>query len=120
MKKLLLILFIIANIKGFSQISAVSGGSDQGSDDKVSFTVKFDKSLQTKDGYYLNGYVVQISDKQADKFHCKTIKISGKVTVVKGLDSQPKEYDDQGNEIFSQGRQGDTNFILSPKIKIVK
>ncbi|THU37971.1 hypothetical protein FAM09_14885 [Niastella caeni] len=66
----------------------------------------------TKDGIYLNGYVVNISYDKLMKLNGKRVRISGKVTIVKGL----KHYND--GEI-RQGRQEDTKHILRPKIKII-
>ena len=85
----------------------------------VTFTVKFDKSSATKDGYYLNGYVVDISYEQAKKLNGKKIKISGKVSIVSGLNNKPKEYDENGQEIVRQGRAEDTKHILFPVIEIL-
>src|SRR5688572_3110745 len=52
---------------------------------KVSFVTIFDKNNETKDGYYVNGYVVNIDYETGQKLHTKKIKITGKVTIVKGL-----------------------------------
>lgn len=64
----------------------------------------------TKDGMYMNGYVVNIDYEQASKLNGKTIRVTGKVTIVKGLD--PKDE-------VKQGRSADTKHIRSPKIKIL-
>jgi uroporphyrinogen-III decarboxylase len=85
----------------------------------VSFIVKFDKKNATKDGYYLGGYIVEVDYDQAKKLYGKKVKITGRVHIVKGLKSQPKEYDKNGNEIMEQGRQGDAKHILSPVIEII-
>jgi hypothetical protein len=74
---------------------------------RASFVTKIDINQATKDGIYLNGYVVNIP-----KLNGKKVRVSGKVTVVKGL----KHYND-GQE--RQGREEDTKHILRPKIKIV-
>lgn len=79
---------------------------------KVSFLTNIDIEHATKDGIYLNGYVVNIPYDKLTKLNGKMVRISGKVTVVKGL----KHYTD--GEI-RQGRQEDTKHILKPKIKIV-
>lgn len=67
----------------------------------------------------MNGYVVNISYEEASKLNGKTIKVTGKVKIVKGLDSESKEFAANGEEILKQGRSGDTKHILSPKIKIL-
>jgi hypothetical protein len=79
---------------------------------KVSFATNIDIKQATKDGIYLNGYVVNIPYDKLTELNGKTVRISGKVTIVKGL----KHYTD--GEI-RQGRQEDTKHILKPKIKIV-
>ena len=78
----------------------------------VSFVTKVDIRHATKDGIYLNGYVVDIPYNKAKALHGKTIQVSGKVTIVKRV------LNDHNGEV-SQGRQVDTKHILHPKIKIV-
>ncbi len=79
----------------------------------VSFVTVLDITNATKDGIYLNGYVVDIGYEQAKKLNGKKIRVTGKVTIVKGLKNLP------GNEI-RQGRKEDTKHIRSPKIEIIK
>jgi hypothetical protein len=79
---------------------------------RASFVTKIDINQATKDGIYLNGYVVNIPYDKMIKLNGKKVRVSGKVTVVKGL----KHYND-GQE--RQGREEDTKHILRPKIKIV-
>ncbi len=69
---------------------------------------------------YMNGYVVNISYEEAEKLHGKTVEVSGKVTVRKGLNNLPKEYEENGDEIIGQGRMEDTRYIESPVIKILE
>ena len=85
----------------------------------VTFVVIFDTTKETKDGYYLNGYVVNIDHKQAKKLNGKKIRVTGSVTIIKGLDDQPQEHDSNGNPIITQGRNQDTRHILNPGIEIV-
>ena len=80
---------------------------------KVSFVTVFDKNNATKDGYYVNGYVVNIDYETGQSLHMKKVKITGKVTIVKGI----KPY--QAGEEIMQGRYGDTKHILKPTIKIL-
>ncbi len=79
---------------------------------KVCFVTKIDIRQATKDGIYLNGYVVNIPYDKLMKLNSKKVRISGKVTIVKGL----KHYNDG---VIRQGREEDTKHILKPKIKIV-
>lgn len=100
----------------FLLLSLVTHGSLlQGQDTtnkKVSFVTNIDIKKATKDGIYLNGYVVNIPYDKLTELNGKTVRISGKVTIVKGL----KHYTD--GEI-RQGRQEDTKHIIKPKIKII-
>ena len=80
--------------------------------DTVSVVTKIDIQQATKDGIYLNGYVVNIPYDKLLKLNGKKVLISGKVTIIKGL----KHYNDG---VARQGREEDTKHILKPKIKIV-
>ena len=118
-----IILTIILLSNCISARGVSSGGSMtqvQSSDSVVSFVTVFDINTATKDGYYLNGYVVTIDHKQAEKINGRKIKVSGEVTIEKGLDHQPVEYDKAGNKIISQGREQDTKHIVKPSIEILK
>ena len=79
---------------------------------KVSFVTKIDSRLATKDGIYLNGYVVNIPHDEIVKLNGRKVRISGNVIIVKGL----KHYKDS---IDRQGRRNDTKHILDPTIVIV-
>lgn len=83
------------------------------SKNKVSFISVFDKDNATKDGYYVNGYVVNIDYDAGQKLHMKKVKITGKVTIVKGL-----KHNKPGEPII-QGRYDDTKHILKPRIEVV-
>lgn len=88
--------------------------------DTVSFVVRFSTSTATKDGYYLNGYVVSLETTEAARLNGKMIRVSGIVTTVPGIASQPAEYDDKGNRIINQGRDENTLHILKPVVEIVR
>lgn len=79
---------------------------------KVSFVTKIDIQEATKDGIYLNGYIVNIPYDQLLKLNGKTVRIKGRVTIIKGL----KHFNDGETR---QGREEDTKHILNPKIKVV-
>ena len=81
--------------------------------EKVSFLTQIDINHATKDGIYLNGYVVSIPYERINELNGKTVRISGKVTIVKGIS------DDAGGQA-KQGRQDDTKHILRPRIRIIK
>lgn len=87
----------------------------------ISFIANFDEqNMASKDGYVISGYVVNIDYDQAKKLDGKKIKISGLYTIVKGLENQAKEFDQNGNEIYMQGRLNDTKHIDSPTIEIIE
>jgi hypothetical protein len=79
----------------------------------VSFVSKLDFANVTKDGVYLNGYVVDISYEKARRLDGKKIKVTGKVRIVKAARNQP-------SEDIQQGRETETRYIDSPKIEIIK
>lgn len=110
---LLLIFLFSAGMSCFAQ-------SGNNTSDTATFITRFDKANATKDGYYLDGYVVEISDSLAQKLDKKTIRVSGKISVVNGLNHTPKEYDKNGNEIIMQGRAEDCKHIYDPLIEIIK
>ena len=89
-------------------------------DSLVSFIVKFDKKNATKDGYYLGGYVVNINYNQSKELNGKTIRITGKVSIEKGLDSDISKNNNSDTLPIRQGRLKDTKHIESPLIEIVK
>lgn len=107
----ILFLFIISNC--FSQVNDTLKKQGNSKAEIASFVTKLDIVNATKDGIYLNGYVVNISYEKAKKLNGKKIKVTGRVTIIKGIKNLPN------NEI-QQGREEDAKHILSPKIKIIK
>ena len=83
------------------------------SKNKISFVTIFDKNKATKDGYYINGYVVNIDYDKGQQLHMKKIRITGKVTVVKGLKNT------NSKEPIKQGRYEDTKHILKPTVEVL-
>ncbi len=113
------IIFILLYLFMTSPIHSQSPGKPSG-DSMIKLSVKFDKHKATKDGYYVGkGYVLEIDAKQAEKLHGKKIKITGHLLLVKGLDEEPKEYDDHGKEIIKQGRASTTSHIINPVIEVI-
>jgi hypothetical protein len=114
---LILIALIIPVFLSAQQTNAVKPADTS---NRVSFTVKFEMAkMATKDGFMMEGYVVNIGYDEAKKLEGKTIKVTGKYTIVKGLQNEPKELDKDGNEIYKQGRLNDTKRIDSPTIEIL-
>jgi hypothetical protein len=119
MKHVLIFLFIQLTIQAFSQNNDKSVNQPDIPSDSITFVTKLNIANATKDGIYLNGYVVNMNYDKAKKLNGKTLKVSGKVTIIKGLRNKPKEYDEKGFEIIRQGRENDTQYIESPKVEII-
>ncbi len=111
MKYISTIFLIFFQLLSFSQAKENLPNQSDSASGKVSFVTTVDISRLTKDGIYMNGYVVNISREKVEKLNGKKIRVTGKVTVVKGIKNLP------GEEV--QGREVDTKHILSPKIKII-
>lgn len=105
--KILQLLLLLTLLTQYSSLQA-----QETTKSKARFVTKIDIQKATKDGIYLNGYVVNIPYEKLQELNGKTVRICGKVKIVKGL----KHYTD--GEI-RQGREGDTKHILKPKIKII-
>ena len=88
-------------------------------DSTISFVTTFNIDKATKDGYYLEEYVVDVDQKQAKKINGKKIRVTGKVTIVKGLINEPDKFDNNGNRIIKQGRAQDTKLISNPSIEVL-
>ena len=112
MKQILIVLFSLIINFSYAQKAIYN-------DRKISITTTFNINKATKDGYYLGDYVVNINSKEAQNLNGKTIKITGKYQIIKGLNSKSKKYN-KGEQIFEQGRQNDVKYISSPKIEIIK
>ncbi len=113
MRLLFLFLFFFSGLHSFSQAKVISDSSVTNQSKLVSFVTVLDVATATKDGIYLNGYVVNSSYEKAKQLNGKKIRVTGKVRIIKGVNNRP------GEEI-QQGREGDTMYIESPKIKIIK
>ncbi len=119
MRQIITPLLLLLNLHYFSQTKNISKTQTNKTTDTVSFIAKFDITKATKDGYFLNGYIIDINSVDSQKFNGKKIKVRGKVTVIKGLKNRPKEYDRNGNELIVQGRIDDTKHIESPTITVL-
>ena len=115
MRIVLLMLLLVSFLFGSSQSK-----NSETKIDSVSFKAKIELKDATKDGIYLNGYIVNITYKDLKKLDGKIIEVSGIVTIQKGLENTPEQYDNNGNKINSQGRNQDTKHILKPKYRIIK
>jgi hypothetical protein len=112
MRKLLASILILVTQCAFSQGLDSPPGHTKG-ERKADFITQIDINQVTKDGIYLNGYVVNIPHAKLTELNGKTVRIRGKVKVVEGVG------DFHGGEA-SQGRQSETKYIPRPRIRIVK
>jgi len=112
MKHAFTLTFFVFSLNSFSQAKEPLKNQSNTSD-IVTFTAKLDITYATKDGVYLNGYVVNIGYEQAKKLDGKKIRVTGKMTIIKGIKN------DRNNDI-KQGRETDTKYIVSPKISIIE
>jgi hypothetical protein len=120
MKLILIFLFVQLSTNGFSQTTNNLSKQSDMSFDSTTFVTKLNISNATKDGIYLNDYLVNIDYEKVKKLNGKNIKVSGKVTIIKGLKKMPKEYDEEGHKIIRQGRENDTKYIEFPLIEIIE
>ena len=110
MRQILILLFSILALCCFSQYQDTTSAGKESK--RARFITKIDIQYVTKDGIYLNGYVVNIPRHQILALNGKTVRIKGKVTIAKGT----RHF--TGDE-KRQGRHEDTRHILKPKIKII-
>ena len=108
-----LLIALLSAFKGHSQAAPSSQVDFKKA--KVSFVADFKDSNATKDGYYLRGYVVNISPEKGRELDGKKIRVSGKVTIVKGVQNDPNGKDD-----IQQGRAEDYLYIKKPRIEVLK
>src|SRR5689334_333680 len=104
MKYLVIFIALLIHSTSYSQITDTLKVKPLPASEIVSFIAKVDTAFATRDGIYLNGYVVNMDYGEIKRLHGKTIKVTGVVTLVKGLKNQPKELDKDGQEILKGGR----------------
>lgn len=110
MKSLVCLLSFLATFSGYAQaVKAEPGANGK----KVSFTATIDINNATKDGIYLNGYVVNIPYSELEKLNGKKVKITGRITVIKGMKNDPP------GAPVRQGRDEDALHIVKPRIRIL-
>ena len=119
MRQVIILIPILFTVTLYGQKRTAIKNNNNDTINLVSFTVKFDKKNATKDGYYLGGYVVNINYDLSNRLNGKNIKITGKVSIEKGLDSDASKHNTSDTFPIMQGRSGDTKHIESPIIEIV-
>jgi len=113
MKYILILILILQSQVSPAQTTDTLKKKPDKASNVVTFITKVDIANATKDGIYMNGYVVNLDHQRAKKLNGKKIRVTGKVTIVRGLNDEEKKAP-------VQGRDGDTKHIESPKIEIIK
>lgn len=84
---------------------------------KESFVIRIDTTDGfSKDGFWMNGYVVDLGREEIEKLNGKKIKVKGELIVVKAVE-RTKVVD--GKIIGAQGRYSDTKHLKNPKYRRV-
>ena len=83
----------------------------QNKDGKSVSTVGIIDTNETKSGYRINEFYIELSKKQLDSLKGKKVEITGKLLIVPGIDSDSKE--------IEQGSLNDRYFITEPKFTII-
>ena len=120
MKYMMTLLFAFFMTPLFSQSGNTQNMVPNTVSDTVTFITKIDIENATKDGIYLNGYVVNIDYDRLEKLNGKKVRITGKVSIIRGLKNSPERRGDNANKTAQQGREEDTKYIESPLIKIIE
>ena len=115
MRILVLTFLLISPLVGFSQLN-----DSEIKIDSVKFQAKVDLKYATKDGIYLDGYVVNIPYKDLIKLDGKTVEINGVVFIKKGLGNIVEQNDNDEKTKIRQGRNQDIKYIEQPKYRIIK
>src|ERR1700754_3193755 len=101
MKYSFTLLFIFFSLVSFAQqIDTVTKKSFQPGE-TVTFITVVNAKYATKDGIYLNGYVVHLDYNQIKKLNRKKVRVTGEVILEEGI---PKDREEE-----VQGREGDSH-----------
>lgn len=103
----LFITFILANIS-FAQDAK---DTKQKSGEPVS-TIGYIEKAESKSGYGINGFYIQLTKDEYEKYYDRKIEVSGKLLIVKGLTDEELK--------TMQGSKEDRYFIEETVIKIIE
>lgn len=106
MKKCSTILTILGTLLLISQLTFAQIVEDQLVTEVTTIGV-FD-TLETKSGYKINEYYVELTQQQLELIKGKKVSVTGQLIVVEGIDPNEKE--------IVQGSLQDRFFIIEPKI----
>lgn len=103
----LFVLFIFANISFAQDAKDIK----QKSGEPVS-TIGYIEKQESKSGYGINGFYIQLTKEEYENYYDKKIEVSGKLLIVKGLTDEELK--------TMQGTKEDRYFIEEPAIKIIE
>lgn len=103
----LFITFILANIS-FAQDAK---NTKQKSGEPVS-TIGYIEKAESKSGYGINGFYIQLTKDEYEKYYDRKIEVSGKLLIVEGLTDEELK--------TMQGSKEDRYFIEETVIKIIE
>ncbi|MBN8569134.1 MAG: hypothetical protein J0M18_05850 [Ignavibacteria bacterium] len=103
----LFITFILANIS-FAQDAK---DTKQKSGEPVS-TIGYIEKAESKSGYGINGFYIQLTKDEYEKYYDRKIEVSGKLLIVEGLTDEELK--------TMQGSKEDRYFIEETVIKIIE
>ena len=112
---IILILAFSVSLQSYSQSIDTTSAILDSLSRRADFVVYFDKNKESKNGFRLNGYVVNIPYERRTELHGKRIRIKGKVKIVKGVKNDPNN----PNEPKRAGWESDTKYIAKPSIEII-
>ncbi len=108
MKKLFLkTIFILIIVLSFIQCKSIKSNKMP----KTVTIIGIIDTVETKSGFQINDYFIQISEKELNPFKGKKVKITGELIVIEALDPNDK--------IIKQGSNSERKFIQNPKIEII-
>lgn len=95
----------------FCVLVVLTGFSSLQKNKKVKTIGVFENS-ETKSGYQINNYFVELKKEEFEKYKGKKVEVTGTLLIVPGLDPNEK--------VISQGSTSDRKFIVKYKVKILK
>ncbi len=78
---------------------------------KTVSTIGIIDTNETKSGFRINEYYIELSSKQLDSLKGKKVEVKGKLLIVEGIDPNAKE--------MVQGSLNDRYFIIDPEFTII-
>ncbi len=100
-------IFILLIVISFMQCNSTKSNNMS----KTVSTIGIIDTIETKSGFQINEYYIQISEKELNPFKGKKVKITGELIVIEALDPNDK--------VIKQGSNFERKFIQNPKIEII-